>query len=153
MNTRRCVECGKMNKSVRLVKEFEKILCETCYKTYKYNPVKYIPPNGEIHYDDEGKVICHICGRSYDKLTIHLLGRHKISQEKYKEMFELNRGQSLISKKLLEVYKKNKNTANIYKYRVTFKKGHKNAQKPKRLQCRKNRTGMTYNSKNKKGKI
>lgn len=140
-----CEECGRQNIRVRLKQKYDKVLCETCYKTFNENPIKYIPPIGEVHKDIEGKIICHICGRSYNKLGAHIVQKHKINTNKYKEKFELNRGQSLVSEPLREKYKDNKNIENIDKYRITFKKGHKCSEKPRRLQARKNRIGKKYN--------
>lgn len=140
-----CVECGRRNERVRLKKKYDKILCDVCYKTYKNNPVKYIPPHGEVHKDIEGKIICHICGRSYNKLGAHIVQRHKITVDKYRELFELNRKQSLTSEPLKIKYRNNKNIENIDKYRITFKKGHKCSKKPRRLQAIKNRIGKKYN--------
>lgn len=140
-----CEECGRQNERVRLKKKYDKVLCETCYKTFNNNPVKYIPPAGEVHKDVEGKIICHICGRSYNKLGAHIIQKHKITADKYREMFELNRNQSLTSEPLREVYRKNKNIEKIHIHRITFKKGHTNSKKPRRLQARKNRIGMKYN--------
>ena len=141
-----CKECGRRNSRVRFKKKFKKTLCETCYKTYKDNPVKYIPPAGEIHFDSEGKLICHICGRSYDKLTIHILCKHKLGSSEYKEKFQLNRTQSLVSEKLKEVYRKNKNLENIHLYRKPLGKGNNNAKKPRRLQYIKKVTGIKRNT-------
>lgn len=142
-----CEECGRQNSRVRLKSKYNKVLCETCYKTFNTNPIKYIPPAGEVHKDIEGKIICHICGRSYNKLGAHIVQKHKITVDKYKELYGLNRKQSLVSEELLKVYKNNKNTKNIDLYRKTFKKGHKASKKPRRLQAIKNRLGMKYNKK------
>lgn len=134
-----CQECSKKNNKVRYIKEFKINLCETCNRTYINNPIKYIPPDGEIHYDDEGKVICHECGRSYHKLSTHLIGKHKISSKEYKRKHGLNNGAKLTSKSLQEKFKNNP-SVDIAKVRKTFKKGHTiNKGVPKRLQAIKNR--------------
>lgn len=147
MSNKICSECGRSNERVRLKKKYNQVLCEVCYKTFNTNPIKYIPPHGEVHQDIEGKIICHICGRSYNKLGAHIIQKHKISIDRYKEMFELNRSQSLTSKALREVFKNNKNTDNVIIHRKTFKKGHKSSKKPRRLQYKKNRLGKKYNMK------
>lgn len=134
-----CQDCKRQNKRVRFVKEFNMNLCDSCYKTYINNPIKYIPPDGEIHYDDEGKVICHECGRSYHKLSTHLIGKHKISPKEYKKKHGLNNGAKLTSKSLQEKFKDNPRV-DITKIRKPFKKGHMvNKGVPKSLQARKNR--------------
>lgn len=145
-----CEECGRQNERVRLKKKYNKILCDTCYKTFNENPIKYIPPAGEVHKDIEGKIICHVCGRSYNKLGAHIVQKHKISVDKYKEVYELNRSQSLTSDPLIEVFRRNKNINNIGLYRITFKRGHTNSKKPRRLQAKKNRLGMKYEKEIKK---
>lgn len=140
-----CQDCGRSNKRTKYFKEFETILCDSCIKTWRNNPVKYIPPIGEMHFDEEGKLICHICGRSYDKLASHIRGKHRISEKEYKERFGLNRTYRLTSEKIKEMFRDNP-SVNIKDIRVPFKKGHCLAKgKTKRLQTIKNRTGVKYN--------
>lgn len=144
-----CSDCGRSNSRTKYFKEFNTVLCDTCIRTWRNNPIKYIPPAGEIHTDDEGKLICHICGRSYDKLTSHIKGKHKISEHEYKERFGLNRTCRLTSEKLQETFRNNP-TVDILSVRVQFKKGHTVTKgKTKRLQTIKNRTGLTYKTKDK----
>ena len=52
---------------------------------------------GKLHYDSEGKVICHICGRSFHSLDQHINMSHEITVAEYKEEFGLNKGTSLRS--------------------------------------------------------
>ena len=141
-------ECGRINKRVKYFDTFDKILCDTCIKTYKNNPIKIYPKDmehGVVYYDDEDKMICHLCGRSYKKLTPHIKHKHNITPEEYKEKFELNRGQSLVGKPTRKLYAQNINLKNIDKIRIPFKKGHTYSKgKSKRLQYRKNRTGLKY---------
>lgn len=140
----KCEDCGRINHRVRRYDAFDAILCESCFKTYRDNPVKYIPPKGEIHKDNEGKLICHICGRSYNKLSTHIIYKHKISIDEYKETFGLNRTAKLTSKQLQEKFKNNP-TVDISTVRIPFKKGHTVTKgKEKRLQAIKNRTGLKY---------
>ena len=105
-----CEECGSTYR-VRKTKSFGKILCNNCHNMYKSHPVNQIPPNGEIRYDDEGRPICHICGRAFDKLGQHVYNRHDMSADEYKEKFGLDRRVGLTSdktkKKLQDAVKDN----------------------------------------------
>ena len=66
--------------------------CQKCYMYLKLHPEgKYeLPPKREIHYASNGDPICHICGMAYRKLGNHIAFRHHISQQEYREMFELH---------------------------------------------------------------
>ena len=92
-----------------------------------------LPSKGEIWYDENGKIICHVCGRSFNKLSSHLVQAHNISSSEYKEMFELNRGQKLTSKSM-EEYFRNKPRKDITKYSMEtrFKDKHKSPRKGKK---------------------
>lgn len=135
---KKCQECNKVKKSVHKSIKYGIYLCDNCRVTYRKHPVIYIPPNGEIHYDNEGRVICHECGRSYHKLTTHILTMHKMTASEYKEKFELNRTCRLTSKHLQEKFKNNPNV-DILTVRKGFEVGHKISAKPRRLQMKKNR--------------
>lgn len=140
-----CQVCGGEKKRLRESKEFGKTICDNCYNTLKYHPFEYIPPEGEIHYDKKGRVICHICGRPYDVLSNHIVGKHNITVDKYKEKFGLNRTAKLTSKSIQERYKENP-SVDISTIRVVFEDGHTKTKGIKRrLQTIKNRTGMKYN--------
>ena len=83
------------------------------------------PPKGEVWYDQNGKIICHICGKSFNKLSSHIVQVHNINSNEYKEMFELKRGQKLTSK-AMEEYFRNKPRTDITKHssKTKFKNGH-----------------------------
>lgn len=138
IRTLRCEECGKDNYKILNRREFGKALCDSCLKMYKKNPFKYIPPKGELHTDEIGRVICHECGRSFHKLTIHIKTRHNMSAEEYKEKHGLNRTTRLTSKSLQEKFRNNQ-AVNIATVRKPFEKGHSiNVGKKKRLEAIKN---------------
>ena len=105
-----CEECGTSYR-VRKTKSFGKILCNNCHNMYKKHPVHLIPPMGEILYDDDGRPICHVCGRAFDKLGQHVYNRHDMTADEYKEKFGLDRRVGLTSdktkKKLQEAVKDN----------------------------------------------
>ena len=78
----RCASCGEVIDHGKL--------CNTC-RTYfrdggKVHP---LPESGKVAYTDDDKVICHICGKAYTKLSEHLK-KHKITLREYIEEFELS---------------------------------------------------------------
>ena len=65
-------------------------LCQGCYTYFRKGGVVHeIPKKGRIEFDPEGKVICHICGRSYTKLGAHVKESHHMTISEYKEEFGL----------------------------------------------------------------
>ena len=97
-----------------------------------------LPPKGEVWFDSQGKIKCHICGKSFNKLSSHIIQVHNMNSVEYKEIFELNRGQKLTSKAMCE-YFRNRERQDITKhsYKTQFKDGHKSPKKgkPARLQA------------------
>ena len=79
-----CSECGKhMNRSY-----FG--MCQGCYHYFKNGGFVYpLPEHGRIEHDEDGKVICHICGRSYTRLGSHVKESHDMSIEEHKKKFGL----------------------------------------------------------------
>ena len=65
--------------------------CNTCYSYFRKHPEgRYpLPPKGVIHYAPNGDAICHICGEAHRKLGNHISNRHHMSQNEYRDMFEL----------------------------------------------------------------
>lgn len=57
-----------------------------------------LPKKGEIKRI-KGKVVCHICGKTYDKLGAHVYHAHKMSTLEYKKQFGLNKNADLTSEK------------------------------------------------------
>ena len=65
-------------------------LCQGCYKYFKNGEkIHSIPAAGTIAYDDQGKVICHICGKSFVRLGSHVKENHNMTIAEYKERFGL----------------------------------------------------------------
>ena len=65
-------------------------MCQQCYAYFKGGGKVYaLPPAGEIKRDENGKVICHICGRSFHKLGSHTYQFHDMTIKQYKEKFSL----------------------------------------------------------------
>ena len=131
-----CSCCGRSNKRTKFFNEYKEILCDSCVKMYKLHDKKYIPPKGEVHYDEDGNFICHICGRSFKKLAGHIKSKHKLNNDEYKKMFELNRSQSLTGKNFIPNI-----TVDITKvsYDTRFKCGHRKSSVKRRMQAAKNK--------------
>ena len=84
MVVKECQLCGGVNKTTGKY-------CNTCYRYLRKHPEgRYsLPPKGVIHYASNGDVICHICGEAQRKLGSHIAYRHHMSQNEYRDMFEL----------------------------------------------------------------
>lgn len=135
----KCEHCGgdkrRIRKPIIFSSKFNQYLCANCLKHHEEHPVNPIPPKGVLARDEEGRVICHICGRAYDKLTLHIKQRHKMSKEEYLETYGLNRGAKLTSinhhHKLKEMIKVQPNLQNIVEISKStrFKKGQTSPRK------------------------
>ena len=55
------------------------------------------PDYGRVVHDIHGKIVCHVCGRSYRQLTNTHLNGHDLTADEYKERFGLNRKTALMS--------------------------------------------------------
>ena len=100
-----CEECGSSHK-IKYSEEFEKVLCPSCLKTNIEHPVNPIPPMGELRYDLEGRPICHICGRAYNKLMSHSRQAHGLSAIDYKKQFGLNVSKGIVSIRTAEILRR-----------------------------------------------
>lgn len=49
-----------------------------------------LPGYGEIAYSPDGKPICHICGKAYNKPLAHAWQIHGITEKEYKKEFGLD---------------------------------------------------------------
>lgn len=140
-----CELCGLEKEKVFYSKQFEKKLCTKCYNYEKNHPVHPLPKNGEIAYDNEGKLICHICGRAFKRLSSHANNGHNLTAYEYKKMFELNNNAGLLiestKEKLREYSKSNyetviKENLLLKGSKTRFKKGSPGRTRNKlRLQC------------------
>ena len=84
MVVKECQFCGGVNKTTGKY-------CNTCYGYLRKHPEgRYpLPPKGMVHYAPNGDTICHICGEAQRKLGSHIAHRHHMSQNEYRDMFEL----------------------------------------------------------------
>lgn len=81
-----CKLCGKE------ISKTYKGICHSCYIYFKNGGKVYnLPQNGIVAFDDDGKCICHICGRSFVKLGNHIKESHNMTIDEYKEKFGLCR--------------------------------------------------------------
>lgn len=153
-----CEHCKQRKERITYRRDFDdKLLCDNCHKLFINHPVNEIPNKGEITYDERGRIICHICGRAYDKLTSHIKQAHKIDSNEYKERFGINRTFSLTSESFKTKCRENVNKNDAIKRLKHFEKGEANyldengnvrAAKKRRLQYVKNRYNTKYNKNN-----
>ena len=61
-----------------------------------------LPGPGEIMFDSDGKVICHICGKSFNKVLAHVWQKHGLSAKEYKIKFGLNTTKGIVSESTRE---------------------------------------------------
>lgn len=65
-------------------------LCQSCYVYFRNGGVVHpLPKEGTVEKDERGFVICHICGKAYKKLGGHVVNKHHMTTEFYKEKFGL----------------------------------------------------------------
>ena len=57
-----------------------------------------IPQYGEILFNTEGLVVCHICRRAFKKLGTHVVQKHDMTIAEYKKEFGLNNNTITTSK-------------------------------------------------------
>ena len=79
-----CKECGK--ETTKLYGD----MCQGCYMYFRNGGKVYAPAEkGRVEYTEDGKVICHICGRAYKRLGSHIKESHGMTIKEYKEQFGL----------------------------------------------------------------
>lgn len=93
---KKCEICGTKEGKICYSKDLNKTLCVKCRRYEINHPVNPLPPKGEVKYDNQGRPICHICGRAFNRVTSHAHKEHDISAYEYKKMFELNNNTGLL---------------------------------------------------------
>lgn len=79
-----CKECGR-----KIDKSYSG-MCQTCYHYFKNGgTINPLPEPGRIQHDINGRVVCHICGRAYNRLGSHVKESHYMTIEAYKAKFGL----------------------------------------------------------------
>ena len=90
-----CPQCGKP-----ILNRHYGGLCQGCYKYFKSGgTIHSIPVAGTIAYDDQGKIICHICGKSFVRLGSHIKESHGLTIAEYKDQQLLEAGKATRIKK------------------------------------------------------
>lgn len=57
---------------------------------------------GIIRYDSNGKPICELCGKSFNRLLCHVRQKHDLSEKQYKSRFGLDLHKGICSKESAE---------------------------------------------------
>lgn len=81
--------------------------CQKCYNYLRRHPegVYPLPAKGEVAYAPNGDCICHICGMAYRKLGNHIMNRHGMTQNAYREEYGLHHNTKLSSKEYISMMK------------------------------------------------
>lgn len=85
MHMKKCSSCSKEITG----KVYPNGYCQACYRYFSTNTIHPIPEPGTIGKDENGLLICHICGRSYRRLGSHVKESHQLTIAAYKELFGL----------------------------------------------------------------
>ncbi len=82
-----CKSCGQdISSHIKTPKG----MCQGCYNYFrKGGKVHPLPKKGYIERDEQDKVICHICGKSFRKLGGHIKEKHQMTIRDYKKEFDL----------------------------------------------------------------
>lgn len=68
-------------------------------------PDPSLPPIGAMEpVDDGARVRCHVCGRAYVSLVVHISRKHGLDTTRYRERYGLNRSQPLVAPTLSARY-------------------------------------------------
>ena len=114
-----CELCNTRKKIVKARHRFDDMLiCDNCYVRETKHPVEYTPPAGEVHYDKYGRLICHECGRAYNKLTPHLMSIHNITAQEYKEKWGLNKTFKLTSENFKQRMRVTNSVNNLKEFNI-----------------------------------
>jgi hypothetical protein len=130
-----CENCGETQGRIINSPKFNKKLCMSCYTSFSQRgkDVHELPKYGETKFDEQGRPICHICGRAFRKLLSHVWQKHDMTKREYKEQFGLYTSKGLCAEstaeKLREAVKENYDlvvTENLIKEGVStrYKEGH-----------------------------
>lgn len=103
-----CKYCGD------IIENRRSDLCQSCYVYFKGGGVIHpLPKEGCVEKDERGYIVCHICGKAYKKLGGHIVGKHKMTTDIYKEKFGL-----CSRTKITEINYSKKMSALAYKYNM-----------------------------------
>lgn len=69
-------------------KKYPNGYCQRCYNYFRTGGSIYpIPAKGVIAKDEQGKIICHVCGKSFKVIGDHVRLTHHMTIKEYKEEF------------------------------------------------------------------
>lgn len=91
-----CEICGTKEGKICFNEKTQKTLCAKCRRYELNHPVNPLPKKGEVAYDEQGRPICHVCGRAFNRVTSHANNAHGLSAYEYKEKFGLNNNTGLL---------------------------------------------------------
>lgn len=102
---RKCRLCDRTSNGYRIIKSKEHgMLCDRCYQRERNNSITYdLPKYGEVALNPEGKPICHICGKAFDKILAHAWQVHDINAYDYKKEFGLDVQKGIMSEESTEL--------------------------------------------------
>jgi len=86
---RSCILCGVTQEEKRIIKSKNGLLCATCYQREINSTIYKLPNFGEIDFNEDGKPVCHICGKAYNKVLSHVWQIHSINEKEYKKKYGL----------------------------------------------------------------
>lgn len=102
---KKCSLCERTEENYRIIKSKKYgLICRRCYQRERKSDIRYRPPEyGEIKYSPEGKPICHICCKAYDKVLAHVWQVHKLSAREYKRDYGLDVIKGIMSEESTEI--------------------------------------------------
>lgn len=97
----KCSLCERSSPKYRIINNKELgLLCSRCYQREKASSITHeLPKYGEIALDPEGRPICHICGKAYNKILTHVWQVHELNAYEYKKKFGLDTTKGIMSEK------------------------------------------------------
>lgn len=129
-----CPKCGK------IIEHSYNGMCQGCYKYFKSGGKIYpLPAAGKVEHNESGKVICHICGRAYNRLGSHIRESHSMTIEEYKAEFGLCRRTKTTEESYSQTMKENAYRNNMDKRlleagkETRIKKGETDKRKNKKV--------------------
>lgn len=79
MKIKICEICGRTSVETIIVTSNGHHYCNRYYQRMRNSKVYPLPLKGEVKYREDGKPICHICGRSFNKLMLHVYQVHNMT--------------------------------------------------------------------------
>lgn len=94
-------------------------ICQSCYNYYRDGGrIHGGTKKGTLSLTEDGNPICHICGQAHINLSNHIVLKHKMRVEDYKEKYKLPQNLSLTS----EAFRNTMREHNTKNYEVVVTK-------------------------------